>query len=137
MAQHFGVTRVTLYKYLKIYESGKKVKEPYQSVFDAFFLNEKGIIMKETYKCLNGNIIVKIIDNTAINSNGTFVKNSETRGKRDIVAGEIIVNDNTHLRISDIVYFSYYAAQPLELEGQQVYVVHLQDIKFIKRKTLA
>ena len=132
-AERLHVSRPTLYKLMDKYEHGLDLEEPYKSIFNAFFAEERDR-MKCNYKCLNGNLIVKIIDNTAVNDNGTFIKGSETRGKRDIVVGEIIANANTNLKSTDLVYFSFYAAQPCVLEDQEVYIVNYSDIKFIKRK---
>lgn len=88
--------------------------------------------MKSTYESRNGNLIVGILENTAVNANGTVIKGSETRGKRDIVMAEVIVGD-CNVPKGTIIYFSFYAAQPFTLEGEDVYVVNKLDIKFIKK----
>lgn len=126
------LSRPTVYRYLDIYMNGGELKEPYMTMFNAFFSNERSK-MQQRYKCLNGNIIVKLVENTASNANGTFIKNSETRGKRDIVVGQIVECGNTDIKKTDLLYFSFYAAQPLILDDVQVYVVNYQDIKFIKK----
>ena len=88
--------------------------------------------MEGKYRCLNNNIVVRIIDDTAVNSNGTHVSGSETRGKRDIVVGEIVECANTNIKPTSRIYFSFYAAQPFTLEGEEVYIVNYHDIKLIK-----
>ena len=142
-AKNLGVSRPTMYNMMKRYENNEPLKEPYNSIFDAYFKEDFNPITKEDllkeknipskYKCINGNILVELIENTAENSNGTFIKNSETRGKRDVVAGKIFANSNTNIKNTDILYFSFYAAQPLTLEDKLIYIVNYQDIKFIKR----
>lgn len=131
-AGQLGVSRPTMYKMLSDYDSGKQLQDPYASIFDAFFLKERNR-MKGKYESRNGNLIVKIVENTAENANGTFIKGSETRGKRDIVLAEVVV-ENSNYKAGTLIYFSFYAAQPFELEGEQVYVVNNQDIKFIKKE---
>lgn len=130
-AERLKVSRPTLYKLMDQYDQGLSLGEPFQSIFDAFFFEERSR-MKDKYENRNGNLIVKILENTAENANGTFIKGSETRGKRDIVMAQVIVKNNNY-PVGSIVYFSFYAAQPFELEGEQVYVVNHQDIKFIKK----
>ena len=130
-ADKLKVSRPTMYKMLKEYESGSTLPEPYASIFDAFFLEERNP-MKGNYESRNGNLIVKILDNTAENANGTFVRGSETRGKRDIVMAQVLIGDSNVSKDS-IIYFSFYAAQPFTLEGEEVFVVNKQDIKFIKK----
>ena len=124
-----GVSRPTMYKMISDYENGKLNSEPYVSVFNAFFLKERNA-MKGNYKMCNGNLMVRIVENTAMNANGTVIKNSETRGKRDVVCGVLLVNGD-HLKEGDLIYFSYYAGQPMQLEDEQVYIVNYKDIKFI------
>lgn len=128
------LSRPTVYKYFEQYENGEHIKEPYKSLFDSFFNDEREILMESYYKCMNGNIIVKLLENTCMNKNGTIIKGAETRGKRDIVAGEIVESTNTNLKKTDIVYFSFYAGQPMVLDDEQVFIINYQDIKFIKRK---
>lgn len=130
-ADQLHVSRPTMYKMLSDYESGKQLREPYASIFDAFFLEERNP-MKGIYESRNGNLIVKILDNTAENANGTFVKGSETRGKRDIVMGQVYIGD-CNVPANSIIFFSFYAAQQFTLEGEEVFVVNKQDIKFIKK----
>lgn len=131
-ADRLHISRPTLYKMFEDYEAGKNLGEPYQSLFNAFFLKERNA-MKATYLSRNGNLVVKILENTAVNTNGTFVKGSETRGKRDIVVGQVVVGDS-NVPVGTTIYFSFYAAQPFVLEDEQVYVVNKLDIKFIKKE---
>lgn len=130
-ASDLHVSRPTLYKLLEQYDHGEPLPEPFQSVFDSLFFKERNA-MKATYVSRNGNLVVKILENTAVNTNGTFVKGSETRGKRDIVVGQVIVGDS-NVTVGTTIYFSFYAAQPFVLEDEEVYVVNKLDIKFIKK----
>lgn len=130
-ADHLHVSRPTMYKLIAKYEHGELLDEPYQSIFDAFFSTERNR-MKSNYETRNGNLIVRILDNTAVNENGTFIKGSETRGKRDIVMAEVIIGD-TNIPVGTVVYFSFYAGQPFTLEEQEVFVINKQDIKFIRK----
>ena len=130
-AKHLGVSRPTIYNLFNDYAAGRALEEPYQSIFDAFFLKERNA-MKGNYETRNGNLIVKIIENTAVNDNGTFIKGSETRGKRDIVMAQVLIGDK-NVPTNTVVYFSFYAGQQFTLEGEIVYVVSKQDIKFIKK----
>ena len=130
-AANLHVSRPTLYAMLDKYDKKIGLDEPYQSIFDAFFLNERNR-MEGNYETRNGNLIVEIVENTAVNSNGTFVKGSETRGKRDIVMAKVLVGD-ANVAKGSTIYFSFYAAQPFTLEGKEVYVVNKQDIKFVKK----
>ncbi len=91
--------------------------------------------MKGIYETRNGNLIVRILENTAVNANGTVIKNSETRGKRDVVMATVIIGD-ANVPKDTIIYFSFYAGQPFVLEDEQVYIVNKQDIKFIKKGEL-
>lgn len=126
------VSRPTVYKMLRIYEAtGKVKKRSLQSIFDAYFSEERNN-MKGFYSSRNGNLVVEILQNTAENANGTFVKGSETRGKRDIVEGLVLIGDS-NVPCGTIIYFSYYAAQPFVLEEKQVYIVNKLDIKFVKK----
>ncbi len=88
--------------------------------------------MEGKYRCLNNNIVVRIIDDTAVNTNGTKVCGLETRGKRDVVVGEIVACANTNIKSSAKVYFSFYAAQPFILEGESLFIVNYNDIKLIR-----
>ena len=88
--------------------------------------------MKGNYESRNGNLVVKILENTAENANGTFVKGSETRGKRDIVSAQVLVGD-CNVKEGTIIYFSFFAANPFTLEGEEVCIVNKQDIRFIKK----
>jgi len=133
-ARKLHVSRPTLYKLMGEYEKGILLKEPYQSIFDAFFLTERNA-MKGIYETRNGNLIVRILENTAVNANGTVIKNSETRGKRDVVMATVIIGD-ANVPKDTIIYFSFYAGQPFVLEDEQVYIVNKQDIKFIKKGEL-
>ena len=130
-ASKLSVSKPTMYKMLDKYSKGQELNEPYQSIFNAFFSKERNA-MKEKYESRNGNLVVKILENTAENANGTFIKGSETRGKRDIVMAEVIIGDS-NVPIGTVIYFSFYAAQSFTLEGEQVYVVNKADIKFIKK----
>ena len=130
-ANRLGVSRPTVYKMFDDYTQGKPIDPEYRDVFDAFFLKERET-MKGKYESRNGNLIVKIIENTAANSNGTFVKGSETRGKRDICMAQVVIGDS-NVPVGTVIYFSYYAGQPFTLEDEMVYVVNKQDIKFIKK----
>lgn len=130
-AAKLKVSRPTLYKMFGQYEKGVGLGEPYQSVFDAFFLKERNV-MKGKYQSRNGNVVVKVLENTAENANGTFVKGSETRGKKDIVVAQVLIGDS-NVPENTIVYFCYYAALPFNLEGEEVFVINKQDIKFIKK----
>lgn len=130
-AARLHVSRPTLYKLIDQYDHGVGLDEPFQSIFDAFFLKERNR-MKGNYESRNGNLIVKILENTAVNENGTFIKGSETRGKRDIVMAQVLVGD-CNVPKDAIIYFSFYAAQPFTLEDEQVFVVNKLDIKFIKK----
>lgn len=130
-AQKLNVSRPTLYRLMANYEKGVGLGEPFQTIFDAFFLEEREK-MKGKYESRNGNLITKIVENTAVNSNGTFVKGSETRGKRDIVEAKVIVGDS-NVPVGTIVYFSYYAGQPFTLEGEEVFIVNKADIKLVKK----
>ena len=130
-ASRLKVSRPTLYKMFDQYESGAGLGEPFQSIFDAFFLKERNA-MKGNYESRNGNLVVKILENTAVNANGTIIKGSETRGKRDIVMAQVLIGD-CNVPKDTIIYFSFYAAQPFTLEDEQVYVVNKLDIKFIKK----
>ena len=130
-AAKLRVSKPTMYKMMDKYSQGKELGEPYQSIFDAFFSKEREV-MKGKYECRNGNLVVKILENTAENANGTFIKGSETRGKRDIVMAEVVIGD-ANVPGGTVIYFSFYAAQSFTLEGEQVYVVNKNDIKFIKK----
>lgn len=130
-ASRLHVSRPTLYKLMDLYNKGVGLDEPYESIFDAFFLKERNN-MKGNYQSRNGNLVVKILDNTAENANGTFIKGSETRGKRDIVMAQVLVGDS-NVPENTIIYFSYYAGQPFTLEGEEVFIVNKLDIKFIKK----
>jgi len=88
--------------------------------------------MKGNYESRNGNLIVKILENSAVNDNGTFIKGSETRGKRDIVMAQVLVGDS-NVPANAIIYFAFYAGQPFTLEGEEVFIVNKLDIKFIKK----
>lgn len=126
-----GLSRTTIYSMFEKYSKGIGLDEPYQGIFDAFFLAERNK-MKGNYESRNGNLIVTIVENTAENANGTFIKGSETRGKRDIVMARVRIGDS-NVQEGAMIYFSYYAAQPFTLEGEQVYVINKQDIKFIRK----
>ena len=126
-----GLSRPTVYSMFEKYNKGIGLDEPYQGIFDAFFLTERNK-MKGNYESRNGNLVVTIVENTAENANGTFIKGSETRGKRDIVMARVRIGDN-NVPEGTMIYFSYYAAQPFTLEGEQVYVINKQDIKFIRK----
>lgn len=130
-AQKLNVSRPTLYRLMANYEKGIGLDEPFQTIFDVFFLEEREK-MKGKYESRNGNLITKIVENTAVNSNGTFVKGSETRGKRDIVEAKVIVGDS-NVPVGTIIYFSYYAGQPFTLEGEEVFIVNKADIKLVKK----
>lgn len=129
LAHKIGVTRPTLDLLIRKYEAGEPIKEYYRETFDSIM---KGTFMEGKYRCLNNNIVVRIVDDTAVNSNGTRVAGTETRSKRDIVVGEIIACANTNIKRNAKVFFSLYAAQPITLEGEQLYVVNFHDIKLIK-----
>jgi co-chaperonin GroES (HSP10) len=88
--------------------------------------------MEGNYEMCNGNLMVKLVENTVVNANGTFLKNSETRGKKDIVCG-VLLQDGEELKKGEIIYFSLYASQPMQLENETVYIVHQDDVKFIKK----
>ena len=89
--------------------------------------------MNKTYECRNGNLIVEIINNTAVNANGTVVINSETRGKRDIVSAKVIVGDD-NVKVGTTIFFSYYAGQAFTLEDKEVFIVNKADIKFVNKE---
>ncbi len=86
--------------------------------------------MEKKYECRNGNLIVEIVDNTTVSPNGVVIKNSETRGKRDIVSAKVIVGDD-NVKEGTTIYFSFYAGQPFLLEDKEVFVVNKADIKFV------
>lgn len=130
------VSRPTVYKMLEVYKAtGKVKKKSLQDIFDAYFSEERNS-MKGIYLSRNGNLVVEILQNTAENANGTFVKGSETRGKRDIVEGLVLIGDS-NVPSGTIIYFSYYAAQPFVLEQKQVYIVNKADIKLVKKNIQA
>jgi co-chaperonin GroES (HSP10) len=133
-AKTAGLSRPTVYKYLKMYSDGKSLSEPYQSVFDAFFMEERSE-MQNQYVCVNGNLLVRLIENTSVNPNGTIIRGAETRGKKDIVIGEIVASTNNFLPEGTEVYFSFYAAQAVTLEDEQLYIVNKEDLKFYKKGT--
>lgn len=128
------LSRPTVYKYLKMYSRGKNLGEPYQTIFDAFF--KEGMEFEEMenkYVCVNGNLLVRLIENTSVNPNGTIIRGAETRGKKDIVIGEIVASTNNFLPEGTKVYFSFYAAQAVTLEDEQLYIVNKEDLKFYKK----
>lgn len=128
------LSRPTVYRYLKLYNSGKNLGEPYQTIFDAFFKEERSK-MENKYVCVNGNLLVRLIENTSVNPNGTIIRGAETRGKKDIVIGEIVASTNNFLPEGTKVYFSFYAAQAVTLEDEQLYIVNKEDLKFYKKGT--
>lgn len=131
-AKKAGLSRPTLYKYLNMYNNRKHLSEPYQSIFDAFFREERST-MENQYVCVNGNLLVRLIENTSVNPNGTIIRGAETRGKKDIVIGEIVASTNNFLPEGTKVYFSFYAAQAVTLEDEQLYIVNKEDLKFYKK----
>lgn len=130
-AKYLHISRPKLYKLFDEYDDGKTLKEPFKTIFDAFFFNERNN-MKNKYQSRNGNLIVEILENTAQNANGTFIKNSETRGKRDIVEAQVLIGDS-NVPEGTVIFFSYYAGQPFVLEDKAVFIVNKQDIKFVKK----
>ena len=128
------LSRPTVYRYLSLYSKGVSLDEPYQSIFDAFFKEERSK-MKNDYVCVNGNLLVRLIENTSVNPNGTIIRGAETRGKKDIVIGEIVASTNNFLPEGTKVYFSFYAAQAVTLEDEQLYIVNKEDLKFYKKGT--
>lgn len=127
-AGRLHVSKPTMYAMIRRYDEGMPLSELNQSVFDAFFGQER----RDMYESRNGNLVVEIVENSAVNGNGTFVKGSETRGKRDIVVGRVIVS-NPNYAIGSHVYFPYYAAQPFELDGKRVAFVDGKDIKMVRK----
>lgn len=134
-AKRLCISRPTLDKWLEDYDRTGIVPKQYaQDIFDAFFKygEERNNSMEGSYRCVNNNVLVRLVEDTAVNKNGTRVVNTETRGKRDVVVGEVLVSEN--IKQGSLVYFSFYAAQPFSLEGEQVLCVNYHDIKFIKTK---
>lgn len=85
------------------------------------------------YTTLNGNIIVKQIEVETITKSGLHVTATETRGKKDIVAGRIIHSNRNDLKIGEVVYYPMFAAQPFNLDGNDVAVINSKDIVLVKR----
>lgn len=85
------------------------------------------------YTTLNGNIIVKQVADQTVTKAGLRVTATETRGKKDIVAGQIILSNRNDLKPSEIVYYPMFAAQPFNLDGEDVAVINSKDIVLVKR----
>ena len=130
LAERLSVSRPTAYKMISLYGSGHGLDERSLKIMDACLGKEAE--RRAMYESRNGSMVVRIVDNTAENANGTFVKGSETRGKRDIVAGEVVIPSEGY-PIGCVVYFPYYASQPLTLDGEQLSIVDGRDVKFVKK----
>ena len=81
------------------------------------------------YKMCNKFALVKLVEENKVLNNGLTVK--ETRGKRDIVVGEVLSNNfNTEFPVADgyLVWFPLYAANPITVDGKALLIVHQDDI---------
>lgn len=79
--------------------------------------------------------LIELQEENKVLTNGLTVK--ETRGKRDIVSGKVIIGDwhgTNQFPAADgyTVYFPLYAANPITIEGKTLFVVHQDDIIMVE-----
>lgn len=87
------------------------------------------------YKMTNKFWLVELQEENKLLANGITVK--ETRGKRDIVTGKVIMGDITSgfpCNIGDLIWFPLYAANPITIDGKALLIVHQDDIIMVKEE---
>ena len=86
------------------------------------------------YNTLNGNLIIEEVKDETVTKAGLKVTATETRGKKDIVSGKIIISNRCDSLIpGNIVYYPMFAAQPFTLDGKNVFAVNAKDVVLVKR----
>lgn len=86
------------------------------------------------YKMVNKFWLIELKEENKVLSNGLTVK--ETRGKRDIVVGKVIIGDySPYFECADgyLVWFPLYAANPITVDGKSLLIVHQDDIIMVKK----
>ena len=84
------------------------------------------------YRTLNNKIIIKQINLSTQLGNGIVIQ--ETRGKKDILVGEVIISSTTDIKEGDLVWFPEYAALPITLNNKSYNVIDYSDIILTKEK---
>lgn len=82
-------------------------------------------------KIFNGFVLIEIEEEKTQLGNGLAVK--ETRGKRDIVCGKVVLTSDTAtsnigIAIKDKVMFPLYASNPVIINDKEYLVVDYKDI---------
>jgi hypothetical protein len=85
------------------------------------------IKLREIFSMKNKNLLVSLLPDRRTLDNGISI--SETRGKREIVAG-LVEAAEASLKLQErcICYFPSYAANPIEVNGVTLFIVNFQDL---------
>ena len=84
---------------------------------------------------VNNFYLVKLKEENKLLANGITVK--ETRGKRDIVCGEVIrgsvqLTGNTVAHEGNLIWFPLYSANQFVYDGETLLIVHADDIMMVE-----
>ena len=84
------------------------------------------------YTVINNKLIVKPLENKTTLKNGITIQ--ETRGKKDILSGEVVLAPEDSTLVGTTVYYPEFASIPIVLEGNHLLVIDLQDVIIIQRE---
>lgn len=80
----------------------------------------------EKYQALNKKLIVKPLEAVTKLGNGMIIQ--ETRGKKDILVGKVILSSTPDIKEGDQVWYPEYSALPIALDGNEYAVIDYSDI---------
>ena len=96
----------------------------------------------DKYIALNDKIIIKPLDVKTTLGNGMVIQ--ETRGKKDILVGEVVIppagisailRKESGIKKGDQIWYPEYAALPIKLDGESYLVIDYSDIILMKEGT--
>jgi hypothetical protein len=85
----------------------------------------------ENITMLNGFIAVTLDGDKKTLGNGLTI--NETRGRRDIVSGTIIISDESDIPCGARAWFPLYAATIVLLDGEPYHIVKRDDLMMVSR----
>lgn len=82
------------------------------------------------YTIINNKLLVKPLENKTTLGNGMVIQ--ETRGKKDILSGEVVLSPEGLDLEDKIIYYPEFASIPIVLSGNHLVVVDLDDVILIE-----
>ena len=85
----------------------------------------------KSLRTINNSILIEPSSKTEKLGNGLNI-DARDNSRRKIINGKVAISCSELLKEGDIVYFPFYAADEISIQGKDYYLLNVEDIKLIE-----